>query len=68
MSKPVCLNLPPFDTAELRRLERSAPKLPKGVKVPMRPLAGIDAADAFFAIFGLTRVKREVEDEGNGKA
>lgn len=32
------------------------------------PRAGIGAADAFFAIFGMTRVKREAADEANGKA
>lgn len=67
MSNADRLNLPPFDTAELRRLRENGAKWAPGVKMPRRPIVGVDAADAFLAIFGLTRVKREGEDEANGK-
>lgn len=68
MSKPAQLNLPPFDREALRKLQEAGAKWAPGPKVPQRSVVGAQAADAFFAIFGLTRVKREGEDEANGKA
>ena len=50
------LNLADFTPIDLDRLQAAGERMPRP-KVPRRLVVGVGAADAFFAIFGLTRVK-----------